>query len=132
MSNKKILLVGATGHQGSALIAALGINTAAKITETADDSPAFRVLALTRNPKSRKAEKLASYSHVEIVQGNLDYPETIRKVFEDAKTSSTGRIWGVFCVLQFPGLGANADGEEEQGKVCSNIIIPLCSNCINR
>ncbi len=49
-----------------------------------------------------------------VVEGNLDSPETVRRVFENAKED--GGIWGVFCVLVFPGIGANADGEERQGK----------------
>jgi hypothetical protein len=52
-----------------------------------------------------------------VVEGNLDSAESMRKVYEDAKTS--GGIWGVFCFLAYPGLGANADGEERQGKVPS-------------
>jgi hypothetical protein len=53
--------------------------------------------------------------HVTVVQGDLDSPESIRRIFEDQKDK--GGIWGVFSVLAFPGLGANADGEERQGKV---------------
>jgi hypothetical protein len=40
----------------------------------------------------------------------------MRKIFEDAKREHGG-VWRVFYVLAFPGLGANADGEEKQGKV---------------
>jgi hypothetical protein len=45
----------------------------------------------------------------------------MRKVYEDAKGS--GGIWGVFCVLAFPGLGANADGEERQGKFMADLAL---------
>jgi hypothetical protein len=70
-------------------------------------------LALTRNATSPNAKRLLSESHVTLVEGELDSPASIRNIFEHAK--STG---GVFCVLAFPGLGANPDhGEEKQGKV---------------
>lgn len=38
------------------------------------------------------------------------------RIFEQVK--GEGGFWGVFVVLQFPGLGVDASGEEKQGKVC--------------
>lgn len=107
-----ILVAGATGKQGKALIDALHPQS---ISSNTSEQP-FHVLALTRQPRSPAAEQLALAEHVTVVEGNLDDTSSIRKVFEDAKTR--GGVWGVFCVLMFPGLGANADGEEKQGKVC--------------
>ncbi|CAL1699637.1 unnamed protein product [Somion occarium] len=104
--DRKILVTGATGKQGRALISSLR------------DSD-FRILALTRNPSSPSALPLKSHPHVELVQGDLDKPETIRKIFEDA--GGKGSIWGVFVVLAFPGLGANADGEEKQGIMMADL-----------
>lgn len=108
--SKLILVAGATGKQGRALIKSL------QPTSDSDDIP-FQVLALTRSASSSGAQRLAQERHVQVVEGDIDSPESIRKVYEDAKGS--GGIWGVFCVLAYPGLGANADGEERQGKVQS-------------
>jgi NAD(P)-dependent dehydrogenase (short-subunit alcohol dehydrogenase family) len=108
--SKHILVVGATGKQGRAVIEAL------RPTADSDEIP-FRVLALTRSASSPSAQSLVQERHVQVVEGNLDSAESIRKVYEDAKSS--GGIWGVYCYLAYPGLGANADGEERQGKVPS-------------
>jgi uncharacterized protein YbjT (DUF2867 family) len=101
-------VAGATGKQGRALIEAL------RPTSNSDHIP-FRVLALTRSASSPSAQRLFQERHVQVIEGDLDSPESMRKIYEDAK--GLGGIWGVFCVLAFPGLGANADGEERQGKV---------------
>lgn len=113
MAKKLILVTGATGKQGRALIHALRLGD----TESSAE-PEFHVLALTRTITSPAANELAAHNkqHVTVVQGNLDSPDAVRRLFEDAK-KERGGIWGVFCVLAFPGLGANADGEEAQGKV---------------
>lgn len=111
--SKLILVAGATGKQGRALIKAL--------QPTSDDDIPFRVLALTRSASSPSAQRLVQERHVQVVEGDLDSPESIRKVYEDAKGS--GGIWGVFCVLAFPGLGANADGEERQGKFMADLAL---------
>ena len=108
--SRHILVVGATGKQGRALIEAL------RPTSDSDDIP-FRVLALTRSASSPSAQRLVQERHVQVVEGDLDSAESLRKVYENA--NSLGGIWGVYCVLAYPGLGANADGEERQGKVPS-------------
>ncbi|KAJ6579255.1 NAD(P)-binding protein [Mycena vulgaris] len=122
MGKKLILVTGATGKQGRALIHALqlGDNT----------EPQFHVLALTRTLSSPPANALAAHNteHVTVVEGNLDSPESVRKLFEDAK-KERGGIWGVFCVLAFPGLGANADGEEKQGKTLADISAEYGVSC---
>jgi NAD(P)-dependent dehydrogenase (short-subunit alcohol dehydrogenase family) len=108
--SKYILVVGATGKQGRAVVEAL------RPSADSDDIP-FRVLALTRSASSPSAQRLVQERHVQVVEGDLDSAESMRKVYEDA--NSSGGIWGVYCVLAYPGLGANADGEERQGKVPS-------------
>jgi hypothetical protein len=113
MSPKNVLITGATGQQGRALIAAL--------RPEPDTEAKYHVLALTRSSNRPAAKKLALEKHVTVVQADLMHVESTRKVFEDAKVS--GGVWGVFCVIAFPGLGAKADGEEQQGKACS-IIVP--------
>jgi hypothetical protein len=54
--------------------------------------------------------------NITLVEGDLNSPASIRKIFENAKDNENGGIWGVYVVLQCPGLGANADGEEAQGR----------------
>ncbi|KAF5392069.1 hypothetical protein D9757_003335 [Collybiopsis confluens] len=116
MAEKTILVTGATGRQGQALIRALNPTSLAE-----QETTTFRILALTRNAASPSAISLRSESHVDIVEGNLDSQPSIRKIFEDAKSS--GGIWGVFCVLCFPGLGNNADHVEAQGKLLANLAL---------
>jgi uncharacterized protein YbjT (DUF2867 family) len=111
---KNILVTGATGRQGQGLIRALRPNPSEM------QSLHFRVLALTRNSMGTVAKDLVSERHVTVVEGDLNDSDSIRRVFEDAKPS--GGVWGVFCVLAFPGLGANADTEEQQGKVRENCL----------
>ncbi|KAK7000305.1 NAD-binding protein [Favolaschia claudopus] len=113
MTKKIILVTGATGRQGQALIHALDLNS---------ESNQFHVLALTRTISSPTASALAAQypEHLSVIQCNLDSAQEVRKVFEDAK-KEYGAIFGVFCVLAFPGLGANADGEERQGMTLADI-----------
>ncbi|KAJ6521041.1 NAD(P)-binding protein [Mycena capillaripes] len=117
MPKKLLLVTGATGKQGRALIHALNLGDTESNAE-----PEFHVWALTRTISSPAANALAAHNiqHVTVVQGNLDSPEAIRKIFEDAKREHGG-VWGVFCVLAFPGLGADATGEEKQGKTLADI-----------
>ncbi|KAG7091724.1 hypothetical protein E1B28_008125 [Marasmius oreades] len=111
IEKKVILVTGATGRQGRSFINAL--------TASTDSGPRYHVLALTRNSKQPSAKGITS-EHVAVVQGNLDAPESIRKIFENQKNEGQA-IWGVFCVLAFPGLGVNADGEEKQGKMMADL-----------
>jgi uncharacterized protein YbjT (DUF2867 family) len=96
-----ILVAGATGQQGGSVIRALS------------DSEDYFCLALTRNPESQKAQKLKPMKNVKLVRGDLNDVQELRTVFEDAKSDPSGAIWGVFVALEYPGLGANADGEEK-------------------
>ncbi|KAF5376279.1 hypothetical protein D9615_008517 [Tricholomella constricta] len=125
MSTKLILVTGATGKQGRSLISALrrsnaSPNASGSESEATEVNP-FHILALTRKADSPAAKALAQEKHVEVVEGNLDDAQSLRKVFEDAKEK--GGVWGVFCVLAFPGLGANADGEEKQGKTVADLAL---------
>jgi nucleoside-diphosphate-sugar epimerase len=106
---RNILITGATGKQGNALIRAL-------TSESSPDSPhQYHIYALTRTKSSTKAHRLALEKRVTVVEGNLDVPDSISKIFEAAK--SEGGIWGVYAVLAYPGLGQPAEMEERQGKV---------------
>ncbi|KAL0960668.1 hypothetical protein HGRIS_005697 [Hohenbuehelia grisea] len=105
MPRRNILVTGATGRQGHAAVRALVSGNAV------DPDADLHVLALTRKSSSPKARALAS-DHVTVVEGNLDDPESAKKLFQNAQTP----IWGVLCILAFPGLGASAEGEEKQGK----------------
>jgi uncharacterized protein YbjT (DUF2867 family) len=107
---KTVLVVGATGRQGRAVISALFLRSN------------FRILALTRNPNSTASRALLHGrwatgpvdALLEFVRGDLDKPQTVRKIFEAERN---GGIAAVFVALAFPGLGARADKEESQGIV---------------
>jgi uncharacterized protein YbjT (DUF2867 family) len=91
MSTQKVLITGATGKQGAAVIDAL----------IASKAP-FQILALTRD--ASKAQSLASKANVTVVEGNSANPASI---FESHKP-----IYGVFCVT-VPG---KEGAEEAQAK----------------
>lgn len=109
---KTVLIVGATGRQGRATLASLFL------------SSNFRILALTRNASASASRALLNRQWtteptgalLELVQGDLDNPLSIRKIFE---AEGKGGIAAVFVILAFPGLGARADKEESQGIVSS-------------
>jgi NmrA-like family len=108
---RSILVAGATGKQGQALIRAL-------LLPTTNPERGWHIYSLTRNRSSPAAKRLAEKypSSLSIVEGNLEDRESIGRIFEGLKND--GGIWGVFCVLAFPGMGVDASGEELQGKVC--------------
>ena len=108
---RNILVTGATGKQGTALIHAL------LPPSTLDPEHRYYVYALTRNASTPSAQYLSEIGeNITLVEGDLEEPISISKIFKDAKLE--GGIWGVFAVLAFPGLGADASSEEAQGKVC--------------
>src|SRR5258705_4664218 len=80
-NEKLIAVIGATGQQGGGVRRAL------------QDSGQFKVRALTRNPD--KHRELAE----EVVEADLDKPETLRAAFEGAH--------GVFLVTNFGEAGTN-------------------------
>ncbi|KAF9074510.1 hypothetical protein BDP27DRAFT_1317230 [Rhodocollybia butyracea] len=98
MQAKTFLIVGATGTQGSSVIAAL--------LATAPPSGPLQILALTRNTSSSKAKALAaSDPRIKLVQGDPNVPEAIFK-------AGGTRIDAVFCVTVHGPPGA----EEAQAK----------------
>lgn len=88
---KTVLIFGATGKQGGAVIN----NLLASSTD-------FDIIAVTRDTSSTTARKLASRG-VEVIAGNLSNPAAI--------LASAGRpVWGVF------GVQVNSSAEEQQGR----------------
>lgn len=83
--SRALLITGATGKQGGAVIKAL-------LAAKAD----FEVLAVTRDTASTSAQRLAGKSsNIKLVQGNLDDCDSI---FKAAKAASSTPIWGVYSV----------------------------------
>ncbi|KAL2073586.1 hypothetical protein VTL71DRAFT_10912 [Oculimacula yallundae] len=142
---RNILVTGATGKQGQALIKALlqppsdsnsGPGSGDARGETAAqpdlESHTYHIYALTRNTTSPASKHLASLSseNLTLVQGDLDISSSIREIFTKAKDdSAVGGIWGVFAVLAYPGLGAEADGEEYQGKMLADLALEFGVEC---
>jgi uncharacterized protein YbjT (DUF2867 family) len=80
---KLLLITGATGQQGGAVLKAL---------EGSD----FEIIALTRNASSPSAQRLIQRSpNIKLLQGDLDNPTAI---FEDLQKVTSTPIWGVFSV----------------------------------
>ncbi|MCA8946354.1 MAG: NmrA/HSCARG family protein, partial [Planctomycetes bacterium] len=88
-SDKTILITGATGQQGGAVLKHL-------------KNKGFSLRALTRNPDSDKAKALG----VEVVKGDLNEEASLKAALNGA--------WGVFAVQNT--WEAGVEGEEEQGK----------------
>lgn len=116
---KNILVTGATGKQGSALIRAL--------LDASQSSPSFEyhISAPIRNVASPSAQQLVQAygsSNITLIEGNFDNKDSVISIFETAERNSNG-IRGVFAVLGFPELGASADGEERQGKMWADVAL---------
>ncbi|HEX2122026.1 MAG TPA: NmrA/HSCARG family protein [Thermoanaerobaculia bacterium] len=79
MNQKIIAVVGATGAQGGGLVRAI----------TSDPNGQFLARAITRDVSSDKAAELASLG-AEVVAGDVDDPESLRRAFEGA--------YGAYCV----------------------------------
>ena len=83
MADKKIItVVGATGAQGGGLVRAIH----------ADAKSAFRARAVTRNPGSDAAKKLAALG-AEVMAADVDDPASLKRAFSGAH--------GAFCVTLF-------------------------------
>jgi len=89
---KTILVTGATGKQGGAVLRHL-------------QGSAFKLRALTRKPESEAARALAAEG-IEVIQGDLDDVESLEAALKD--------VWGVFAVQNT--WEAGVEREEEQGK----------------
>lgn len=99
---RHILVTGATGKQGGAVIDALANN------------PDFILLAQTRNASGGGAQKLTLRgNNIKVVQGDQD---DVPGLFENAQEVAKGSIWGVYSVQVSQGKGVTHDGEIRQGK----------------
>jgi uncharacterized protein YbjT (DUF2867 family) len=96
---KTVLVTGATGKQGGALIHHL---VAASNRDMGADTTAFQIIAVTRDVTSPRALKLGKLSNVSVVGGDMSKPEAIFQ--------QIGPVWGVYSVQ------VNSDDEEAQGK----------------
>lgn len=99
MSDKKtLLIVGATGQQGGAVLQALASNPI-----TRDQ---FVLRALTRDPSSAKAQKLLTTypeAKIELVKGDLNSTESLSENLKD--------VYGAYLVVNFWDKGVGAEGE---------------------
>ncbi|KAI0128695.1 hypothetical protein BJ170DRAFT_341892 [Xylariales sp. AK1849] len=102
--SKVLLVTGATGKQGGAVIdALLGLGT-----------PDFTILAVTRNTESSGAKKLAAKApSIKLVQGNLD---DVPALFKEAQKVQSRPIWGVYSVQVSMGKDVTLASEVLQGK----------------
>ena len=101
--SKCILVTGATGKQGGAVIDALASN--------AD----FTLLAQTRNAAGAGAQKLQSKgNNITVVEGDQD---DVPGLFANAQKAADSKgIWGVYSVQVSQGKGVTHEGEIKQGK----------------
>jgi len=99
-----LLITGATGKQGGAVVDALLASP--RISD-------YTILAVTRNPESAGAQKLATKSaNIKLVKGDLN---SISDIFSTAKQINSN-ITGVFSVQTFMGDGQTIENEQVQGK----------------
>jgi len=103
---KTVLVTGATGKQGGALIHHL---VAASNRDMGDDTTAFQIIAVTRDVTSPRALKLGKLSNVSVVGGDMSKPEAIFQ--------QIGPVWGVYSVQ------VNSDDEEAQGKALIDVAV---------
>lgn len=89
---KTVLVAGATGKQGGAVLRHLL-------------GSGFKLRALTRKPEGEAAKALANQG-VEVIKGDLDDVESLKAALKD--------VWGVFAVQNT--WEAGVEREEEQGK----------------
>ena len=83
----KVLVLLATGKQGSAAVHKLSSTT------SSDGQAAFNVLALTRNVKSDAAKQLGALPNVQLVEGSVSSTESLNKLL-----SETGQIDGLVMI----------------------------------
>lgn len=102
MAQRTVLVTGATGKQGGALVDQL----------IADKSP-LNILALTRNVESASAKKLAAKSsNITLIRGDFDDCDAIF-----SKLPATHpKVWGVYSIQVAIGGKSTPASEERQGK----------------
>lgn len=100
---KDILVIGATGNQGGAVV---------RHMLARDDE--FHVHGLTRDNASPSAEKLTDRG-VTMLEGDLDDPDSLRRVMDG--------MYGVFCVTNFWKVGY--DQQVQQGKNAADVASEL-------
>ena len=91
-ADKRVLVAGATGRQGGAVIRHML-------------PKGWKLRALTRNPAAHAAKELARQG-VEVVQGDLEDPHSLEQVCQD--------VYGIYSVQDFWTVGAKR--EIQQGK----------------
>ncbi|KAH6989912.1 hypothetical protein EDB80DRAFT_815910 [Ilyonectria destructans] len=103
--SRALLITGATGKQGGAVINTL----------VAKQPSDFLLLAVTRNAQSASAKRLAAKSpNIKLVEGSLD---SLSSLFQSAKKAAgTVPLWGVYSVQVSMGKGVTLEGEVRQGK----------------
>lgn len=109
-SPKPILITGATGKQGGAVLEQLA---------THPSSSQFVLLAVTRNTASATAQKITKrYPEVLLVHGDLnDVPDLFKSAQNTLKSAGKpSKIWGVYSVQISLGPGVTFEGEVAQGK----------------
>lgn len=83
--SRTVLVTGATGKQGGSVVNAL-------LKQDAD----FQILALTRDPQSASAQRLANWSpKTKLIADNLD---DVEDIFNKAKQITEASVWGLFSV----------------------------------
>ncbi|KAH9868907.1 hypothetical protein J1614_007982 [Plenodomus biglobosus] len=109
-ATKAIIVTGATGKQGGAVLEQLS---------THSSSADYTLLAVTRDAKSSSAQRIVQeYPAVKLVQGNLD---DVPALFRSAKAvlKEAGKpeaIWGVYSVQVSMGKNVTYESEVRQGK----------------
>jgi len=123
MSSPKVVLVtGATGKQGGAVVDAL-VAASTPFTILAGKKPSLShhltiptnlLTSVTRDTASSSAQKLAAKSSsIHLVQGNLD---DVPGIFSAASSVLPNQpIWGVYSVQISMGKGVTTTGEIKQG-----------------
>ncbi|OAA72929.1 NAD(P)-binding domain protein [Akanthomyces lecanii RCEF 1005] len=100
-SRRTIVVTGATGKQGGALIDAL-------LKEP--DAAGFNIVAVTRDATSSRAQKLASKFNISVASIDAGKPDvSFNKILSAAMP-----VWGVYSVQ------VNSEDEEAQGKALVN------------
>lgn len=108
-ATKAILVTGATGKQGGAVLEQLSIHPS---------NPQYTLLAVTRDANSDSAKRIVErHPAVKLVQGNLD---DVPALFSAAKAvlkeaGQAEKIWGVYSVQVSMGKGVTHDSEIKQG-----------------